>query len=37
MGELVRLPREKEGKAQLAVQQAGGVCFIEAIWNNGWV
>lgn len=35
MGELLRLAGEKEGKAELAVQQGGGMCFTGAICNNG--
>lgn len=37
MGELLRLTSEKEGKAELAIQRGGGMCFIEAICNNGWL
>lgn len=37
MGELPRLPGQKERKAQLAIQGGGGTCFIEAICDNGWV
>lgn len=31
------LTNEKEEKAELAIQQGGGVCFIQAICDNGWV
>lgn len=37
MGELVSLLSENEGKAELAIQRGGGVCFIEAICSSGWV